>query len=48
MLTGEEGTALLEYGLLASLIAAACVLAVTGFGASLRQYFVDIASQYPR
>jgi pilus assembly protein Flp/PilA len=40
---GEEGAAMVEYGLLVALIAVVCILAVTGVGTAVRDKFTDVS-----
>ena len=43
----EEGVSLLEYGLLAALIAVVCIVAIQGIGTSLNSNFEEIETTIP-
>lgn len=40
----EEGVTMVEYGLIAALIAIVCILAITGLGTNLNTAFVTICN----
>ena len=40
----EKGASAIEYGLIAGLIGALIILAVTGIGTSVAEYFTDICT----
>lgn len=40
----EEGVTMVEYGLLAALIAIVCIVAITGLGTNLNTAFVTICN----
>lgn len=42
LIRGEEGAALVEYGMLVGLIAVVCVVAVTTLGGTIAGYFTSI------
>lgn len=42
LIRGEEGAALVEYGMLVALIAVACIVAVTALGAKIAAVFGGI------
>jgi pilus assembly protein Flp/PilA len=44
---GEQGAAMVEYGLLVSLIAMACLVAVSFLGGNLNALFNSIGNQLP-
>jgi pilus assembly protein Flp/PilA len=46
-LKGEEGVTAIEYGLIASLIAVAIILAVTAVGGGLQNTFNSVAGSLP-
>ncbi len=41
----EDGASLVEYGLLLSLVAVVCILAITTLGTSISTMFTTLASQ---
>ena len=47
LIKGEEGVSLLEYGLLAALIAAVCITVVTGLGTKLNTELNNVNSKLP-
>ena len=47
LVKGEEGVSLLEYGLLAALIAAVCITVVTGLGTKLSTELNNVNSKLP-
>jgi pilus assembly protein Flp/PilA len=47
LVKGEEGVSLLEYGLLAALIAAVCITVVTGLGTKLNTELNNVNSKLP-
>jgi pilus assembly protein Flp/PilA len=45
MIRDEEGATMVEYGLLLSLIAAVCIVAITAIGKNLSALFTSISAQ---
>jgi pilus assembly protein Flp/PilA len=43
-LTQEEGVTMVEYGLIAALIAIVCIIALTGTGVSVQEAFTKICN----
>lgn len=44
LLKQEEGVTMVEYGLIAALIAIVCIVAITGLGTNLNTAFVTICN----
>jgi pilus assembly protein Flp/PilA len=44
LVAGEEGVTMVEYGLIAALIAIVCIIALTGTGISVKEAFTKVCN----